>query len=138
MADLRYLTLGGTGVVSGSLGNLFAVCRVGDAASIAYVQVVNATGATLSNLRVYLRLDSGGVACTIAVADGTSRAESYAYPTPTPPGSWSAPTTYAAGLAIPTSGGLASGNKVLIAIKRDPTTGSAADVESNVLVISTS
>lgn len=138
MADLRYLTLSGAEVVSGSLGNLFAVCRVGDSSSIAYVQVVNATGSTLSNLRAYLRLDSAGVACTMAVADGTARAESYSYGTPTPPGTWSSPTTYAAGLAIPTSGGLTNGNKVLIAIKRDPTTGSAADVESNVLVISTS
>jgi len=138
MADLRYLTLSGAEVVSGSLGNLFAVCRVGVAASIAYVQVVNATGATLSSLRAFLRLDPAGVACSMAIADGTARAESYAYPTPTPPGSWSAPTTYAAGLAIPTSGGLANGYKVLIAIKRDPTTGSAADVESNSLLIANS
>ena len=138
MAGMRFLTLSGTDIVSGQLHNLFPACRVGDAATIAYVQVLNSTGATLSNLRAYLRLDPAGVACSMTIADGTARAESYSYGTPTPPGSWSTPTTYAAGLAVPTTGSLAAGQKVLVAIKRDPTTGSAADVESNALIVSTS
>ena len=87
MAGMRFLTLSGTDIVSGQLHNLFPACRVGDAATIAYVQVLNSTGATLSNLRAYLRLDPAGVACSMAIADGTARAESYSYGTPTPPGS---------------------------------------------------
>ena len=138
MAGVRFLTLSGTDIVSGQLHNLLPACRVGDAATVAYVQVLNATGSTLASLRAYLRLDSGGVTCSLAVADGTARAESYSYSTPTAPTSWATPTTYAAGLSIPTAGSLAAGQKILIAIKRDPTTGSAAAVESNALIVSTS
>ena len=42
MAGMRFLTLSGTDIVSGQLHNLFPACRVGDAATIAYVQVLNA------------------------------------------------------------------------------------------------
>lgn len=136
MAGLRLLDLTGADVVPGQLHNLFPACRVGDAASVAYIQVLNASGSTAANLRAYLRLDAGGVACSIAMADSTARAEGYAYPAPTVPTTWVTPTTYAAGLALPVS--LATATKVLLAVKRDPTTGAAASPETNVLIVAQS
>ena len=87
---------------------------------------MSVTGGKLS-----LRPDPGGGGFAIAVLDGTARNYGYSYGSPNPAsGSYSSPTDAATGLVLPT---LAPNQVVLIGIRRDLTTGSAAHPEANVL-----
>lgn len=134
MAHIKFLNLAGFELSSGSLNNVFSDVASGAGVSIAYVQVLNNTSGTLTTSRTYLSIDAGGASVTLAVADGTARDSSYGY-APVAPSSWSAPTSYAAGLALPD---LAAGKKCLIAIRRDPAGAAVAYPERNsVLVTST-
>lgn len=136
MSSIRLLDLGGYDVPSGVLHNLFGEATIGAAADYRFVQVVNDTAGSLATLRAYLSwVDPGGVTVSLAVADGgVARAGSYNYGSPSVPGSFSTPTTYAAGVALPS---LTAGQKCLICIKRDPSTGAAAWPETNWLTVST-
>lgn len=136
MAGVRLLSLSGAEPVQAQIGNLFPATQVGWGVDYAYLQVVNESGATQATLRAwFLVLDPGGVQVSLAVVDNTPRALTYIYPSPSPPGSWSAPTSYAGGMALAS---LATGQKLLIAIKRDSTTGAAAHPEANSVIVSSS
>jgi len=133
MAHIKFLNLDGSELSSGSMNNVFSDTASGAASSISYVQVLNNTPGTLTAQRAYLAIDAGGAAVSIAVADaGTARDATYAYGSPTTPVSWSSPTSYAAGLALPD---LAAGKKCLVAIKRDPVGAAVAYPERNSLLV---
>lgn len=134
MAHIRFLTLSGADISSGSINNLFPDAASGEAVSIVYVQALNNTTGTLTAQRAYLSIDSGGAAVSIAVADsGLARDVGYDYGTsPTPPGSWASPTSYATGLTVPD---MATGKKCLLAIRRDPTGAAVAYPERNSLLL---
>jgi hypothetical protein len=86
---------------------------------------------TWTSPKVWLTVDPAGATVSVGVADaGTARAVNFVYSSPAAPGSYSTPTTFAAGLALPT---LAAQQKCLITLRRDPTGAAVANPESNVL-----
>lgn len=120
---------------SGSINNLFADARVSDPTDYALVEVRNTNGAlTYTSPVMWLSAASGGATVALAVADGTARALSYAYPSIDPTGlTYSTPTLQSAGIALPT---LAAGQKCLVAIRRILSGATVLKPESNVLRVS--
>jgi len=126
MASLALSTTALAPVVSGQLNQLIPDVSVGDATVVAYVAVFNTAIVAVTTIRAWLGVDTGGVTVRIGLATGTVTA-------PVAPGSWSIPTSDAGGITL--SASLAPGAYVIIGVQVDPSSGSAAWPESNVLYI---
>jgi len=126
MASLSLSTTTNVPLVSGQLNQLFPDVSVGDSAVVRYVVVTNTAVVAVTTIRAWLGVDTGGVTARIGLATGTFAA-------PVVPGSWSIPTSDAGGIAI--SASLATGAYVLIGVWVDPSSGSAAWPEVNVLYV---
>ena len=123
MAGIVFRDETGADLVSGALNVVLPDARLGGSTVYGWVEVVNASSGTHTGVRVFLVLDAAATYAA-AVSDGTARDWRYVYPTASPPASgWAAPTTYAAGLALPD---LAAGQKVQICVRCNPTTGTVA------------
>jgi len=131
MPTHRLLTLLGAELVDNNLNNLFPDVASGGAVTVAYVQVINATTGTITAQRAWLAVDPAGCTVNLAVADATPRAGSYTY-TPVAPTFGAVPSDYASGLTL---ADLAAGQKLLLAVRRDPTGASVASPEVNALTI---
>ena len=120
----------GVELIDGVMNNLFADTVVGAGAEVQWLEFKNwaaQSGASWSSGRVWFDYFFGGAAMQMGLADGTVREDTYSYSSfPTP--SWSSPTDYGSGIVIPT---LLPGQKVLLAIRRDPSAGTVALPETN-------
>lgn len=132
MAAHRFLSLAGVDLSDNVLGNLFADVQAGSAVDVAYVQVVNNTPGTQTAARAWLSIDSAGCVVNLAVADNTPRAASYSYSATTPTFPGTPPSSYATGVTLTD---LPTGQKLLLAVRRDPTGATAASPETNALVV---
>jgi hypothetical protein len=113
---------------SGALHNVFGAGTVGGATDYRLVEVRNTSLLTWTSPVAWLGIDTGGAAVAISVADtGTARDLSYGYSIDPTTLTYSTPTTYSGGLALPT---LAAGEKCLVAIRRT-LTGAAPDSPDN-------
>lgn len=119
---------GGAAYTSGRLNEVFPQARSGDPTDYGWWEVYNAGPAAVSAGTVFLILDTSGAAVTIAVADGTARASSYAYAIDPATLTYSAPTTQLTGLTVPA---LAVGEKFLLAARRVLTGAPTARPETN-------
>lgn len=126
MASLSVRSLGNIPLVSGQLNNICPDVSVGDAAATRYVMVLNTAVVAVTNIRAWLGVDTGGVTVRIGLASGT-------YAAPVAPGSYSIPTSDAGGITL--SASLAAGAYVLIGVQVDPSSGSSAWPENNVLYV---
>jgi len=126
MASLSLQTLFGNTLVSGQLNQLIPDVSVGDSAVVRYVVVTNTAAVAVTTIRAWLGVDTGGVTVRVGLASGTTL-------TPVAPGSWSIPTSDAGGITL--SASLAAGAYVLIGVWVDPSSGSAAWPENNVLYV---
>jgi len=126
MASLSLQTLAGTTLVAGQLNQLFPDVSVGGSAVIRYVVVFNTAVVAVTTVRAWLGVDTGGVTARIGLATGTTLA-------PVAPGSWSIPTSDAGGITL--SASLAAGAYVLVGVQVDPSSGSPAWPENNVLYV---
>jgi len=126
MASLSLSTSAFAPVVSGQLNQLVPDVSVGDAAVVAYVVVTNTAVVAVTTIRAWLGVDTGGVTVRVGLASGTVTA-------PVAPGSWSIPTSDAGGITL--SASLAAGAYVLVGVQVDPSSGSQAWPENNVLYV---
>ena len=120
--------IGGRLVVSGV--QAIPDIRLGDATTYTAIELWADLAATLTGAKVWLDVDTRGVAVAIAVPDATARSQSYDWAWTPGSYTYSTPTSSAAGLTIPT---LAPGNKTLIALRRVTSGGTTANPEVNVL-----
>jgi hypothetical protein len=122
----------GTVYTSGVLDQVFSAGTVGGATDYRLVEVRNTSALTWTSPVAYLSIDTAGAAYAISVADtGTARDLSYVYSEDPTALTYSTPTTYSGGLALPT---LAAGQKCLVAIRRTLSGASPAPSgENNIL-----
>ena len=126
MASLSLRTTVDVPLVSGQLNQLIPDVSVGDSSLVRYVMVINTAVVAVTTIRAWLGVDTGGVTVRIGLATGTFAA-------PVAPGSWSIPTSDAGRIAI--SASLAAAAYALIGVQVDPSSGSAAWPENNVLYV---
>lgn len=131
--SLDILRLDGTPIVSGQMNNLFPDVAVGGGTLVTWFVIHNSSTGNMTGVRVFLGIDAAGVTTRMTVADGTPRAGGWA-PAPTP-GSWSIPTESAPLTAVTADAALPAGQRVLIAIQRDATTGAQAWPETNHIIV---
>jgi hypothetical protein len=118
---------------SGALHNVFGAGTVGGATDYRLVEVRNTSALTWTSPVAWLGIDTGGAAVAIAVADtGTARDLSYVYSEDPTALTYSTPTTYSGGLALPT---LAAGQKCLVAIRRTLSGASPDSPDNNTLYV---
>lgn len=118
---------------SGSLNGVFSAGVVGGATDYRFVEVRNTSALTWTTPSAWFTIDTGGATVALAVADGTARAADYTYSISTADAAaltYSTPTTYTVGLALPT---LAAGEKCLLVIRRTLSGAAAAYPENNIL-----
>ena len=125
---------GGGGYVNGRRNEMFPAARVGAATGYALVEVYNSGPDSVPASKVWLTLDTSGAAVAIALADGVARAASFTYSVDPSLLTYSTPTTKATGLDVPV---LASGQKVLLAVRRTLTGATPATPETNSLNLAT-
>lgn len=130
---LDVLRLDGTPIASGQMNNLLPDVQVGGGVAYTWVIIHNSSpSGNMTGVRAFLGVDAAGVTTSMAVADGTPRAGSWA-PAPTP-GSWSIPTESAPLTAVTADAALPAGQRVLLGIKRDATSGAQAWPETNHII----
>ena len=136
--ELRLTDLVGRGIADGSTW-LFPSGTVGNGNLYRYVVLHNddTGGNTLSAVKAWVTLDSGGGTFAIALGDATPRAEADGIWSgdglPDPAGlTYSSPTTKAAGLTLPN---IAAHYKVLLALRRNLASATPDNSETNRLNI---
>ncbi len=106
-----------TEVTPGAANNVFPDAPVDAATDYVLLEVRNTHATlTLSSVVAWLMVDPAGATLSLAVADGTARAEGYGYPVISAAGlTYSTPTSAGAGMALPNLG---PHQKCLIALRR--------------------
>lgn len=129
---LDVLKLDGTLMLSGQMNNLFPDAQIGSGTTVAWFMIHNSSTGNMTGVRVFLTVDPAGVTTRMAVADGTPRVTGW-YGPPTP-GSWSIPTESTALVAVTADAPLPPGQRVLVAVQRDTSSGSAVWPETNHII----
>lgn len=127
-------TVSGEVLIDGRMNQVFADAAAGSGITYGWVEIRNSHPTlSWSAGKAWFGLDITGAVVSIAMADSTVRAFSYAYsPLPSVPASFSIPTDYAGGITIPT---LTPASKILLCVKRDCTSAAAVSPEQNRLYV---
>lgn len=126
MASLVARSLSSTDLVSGALNNVSPDVALGSGAATYFVMIMNTAVVPVTNVKAWLGVDTGGVTVRVGLASGS-------YAAPVAPGSYSIPTSDAGGLLL--SASIAAGGYVLVGIQVDPSSGTTAWPENNVLYV---
>lgn len=131
--EVQLLTVTGSRIKSGSLNNLFTDCTVGDGNTYAFCVVHNADPSeSLTSVKAWLGLDSGGGTFAIALAQSSAQKNNSWQEPLASSLTYSSPTSKSSGVALPD---IPAGYYVLLCCRRNESSATSKYPESNTLYV---